>query len=278
MYNKNGDYMDIAIVTGASSGIGREFVFELHKWQKVDEVWVIARNKAKLEELKLITQLKLNIIILDLTKELDINKYKKMLEEKKPNVKLLINCAGFGKFGVFNTISYEDEVDMINLNIKALVLLTRYTLPFMKEKAKIINVASRAAFQPLPYMAIYQASKSFVLDYTKDINYELKYKGIRAIALCPNFVDTNFIPTAKKSDTKNIIKNYGEIVKADVVVKKCYHDLYKTKKNVSVYGFKNRFELFLMRFLPKDITLKIFDRMQGYPLKKKKKKKSTKKK
>ena len=123
--------MNIAIVTGASSGMGREFVLQLSEYVEVDEIWVIARRLDALEALKEELSVPVRPLPLDLCAPESFDAVQKLLEEGKPNIKLLVNAAGFGKFGAYHKVSLRDESRMIDLNCKALVLMTRLCLPYM---------------------------------------------------------------------------------------------------------------------------------------------------
>lgn len=253
--------MNIAIITGASSGLGKEFLYQANKWAKVDEIWVISRNEKALNDLKLITNFKLRIIPLDLTKEASFDKYIELLKKEDPNVKLFINNAGYGKFGDFDKIDIKDDFGMIDLNIKAVVALTRYTIPYLKDGSKLLLVSSRASFQPVPYMATYAASKSFVRSYAESLYYELKPKGIRIMALCPTYVNTKFLLRAA-TEQNDRIYNYGKIYEPNVIVKRAYFELYRRKNLISTYGFNTKFTKFLIRFLPDKLIMKSFIRSQ----------------
>ena len=192
--------MNIAIITGASSGLGKEFLKQTDSYN-FDEIWVIARQKEKLEALRDIVHTNLKIIPLDLSLNSSFKIYEEELKKEKPNVKLLINCAGFGKFGNYSEIPLEDSLKMIDLNCKALVSMTEKTLPFMNEFSKILQICSSSSFQPLPFANVYASTKAFVLSYSRALNYELKERRILVTAVCPGWVRTNFFETAKK--TKN---------------------------------------------------------------------------
>ncbi len=253
--------MKIALITGASSGLGREFLYQANKWVYVDEVWVVSRSEKALKELELISSYKLKIIPLDLTKESSLLKLNELLTKEKPDIKLLINNAGYGKFGDFDKINIDDDYGMINLNVKAVVAITRYAIPYMAPGAKIIEVSSRASFQPIPYMATYAASKAFVRSYTESIYYELKAKGIRIMALCPSYVNTKFLSRADSKENDRV-KYFGKIYEAKDIVNKCYKDLYKTNKIVSTYGKNVHFTRFLIRFVSTKTVLKTFIKSQ----------------
>ena len=166
--------MGIAIVTGASSGMGREFALQLHKEERFDELWVIARRETALESLRSQVPCPLRIIALDLTKKESLDTYRDLLAREKPEVAVLVNCAGFGKFGRYDQIPLQDCMDMIDLNCKALVAMTQLTLPYMKGGSKIVQLDSLSAFQPVPYINVYGSTKAFVLSYSRALNQELE--------------------------------------------------------------------------------------------------------
>ena len=153
--------MKIAIVTGASSGMGRQFVLQLSRYVQVDEIWAIARREDALKSLK--TQVPVRAVALDLLDSSSFERFSALLAEEKPDVKLLVNAAGFGKFGTYHKIPVEEECRMIDLNCKALVMMTRLVLPYMKEGSHLLQLDSLSAFQPVPYLTTYGATKSFVL-------------------------------------------------------------------------------------------------------------------
>jgi short-subunit dehydrogenase len=190
---------NIAIITGASSGLGLEFARQLDT-RGLDEIWLVARNEQKLNEIAKTLKTPAIAVPADLSSTADVTTIADKIAEEGINVKYLINCAGFGRFGRYDKISDEDTYAMIDLNCKGLVAMTRACLPHMKRGGHIIEVASVAAFMPLPYMNIYAATKAFVLHYTRALRWELHGRGISVTALCPYWVDTNFVATARKSD------------------------------------------------------------------------------
>ena len=155
--------MRIAVITGAGSGMGKEFAIQLSKKEKFDEMWVIGRRKEKLEELRSVVSCNIRSIALDLTVPDSFEIYKTMLTKEAPDVAVLVNCSGFGKFGIYEDIPLEESLNMIDLNCKALVSMTELTLPYMKEGAKIAQLDSLSSFQPVPYLNVYGATKAFVL-------------------------------------------------------------------------------------------------------------------
>ena len=138
--------MKIAIVTGASSGMGREFVLQLNQYVTVDEVWVIARRRDALAQLESISPVAVRVVPLDLCKGESFESYAQLLAQEKPEVALLVNAAGFGKFGVSEEIPLDDELRMIDLNCKALVAMTRLCLPYMRRGSRILQLPFGCTF------------------------------------------------------------------------------------------------------------------------------------
>ena len=256
--------MDIAVVTGASSGMAREFVLQLQNYVKVDEIWVIARRKEALEELSGEVSVPLRILCLDLCKEESFDDYKAVLDEEKPNVKLLVNAAGFGKFGDFQDIPLDDDCRMIDLNCRSLVAMTRLTLPYMKKGSHILQLDSLSAFQPVPYIATYGATKAFVLSYTRAVAKELKPAGIRMMAMNPGWVKTEFFNHALTTNGSRV-QYYNHLYEAKDVVATGLRHLYKTRKEYSVHGFPIRNQVRLVKLLPHNIVMSVWCNQQKKP-------------
>ena len=257
--------MNIAIVTGASSGMGREFVLQLNNYISVDEIWVIARRENALNDLKEEVSTPIRPIPLDLCASASFTAFQALLEQEKPNVKLLVNAAGFGKFGSFQHISMEDDCKMIDLNCKALVMMTRIVLPYMASGSHILQLDSLSAFQPVPYITTYGATKSFVLSYSRSINRELKSKGIRVMAMNPGWVKTEFFNHALLTNG-NEVQYYNHLWEAKDVVATGLIDLYNTKKNYSVHGLPVLFQVLLVKLVPHRFVMDIWLKQQQKPL------------
>jgi short-subunit dehydrogenase len=213
--------MSIAIITGASSGIGAEFAKGYAK--RVDEIWLVARRKERMIELGETLGVKYRVITADLCTKEGIEAIRKALESEKPKVKYLVNAAGFGDFGAFDEISEKKVEMMIDLNVKALVLITHMTIPYMERGGRIIQMGSGSCFTPLPYFNTYSSGKVFVLHYTKSLNFEIKKYGIRATCFCPGWVETEFIGNATlKSDVTRPRDNAMKpLLNCEKVVKGC---------------------------------------------------------
>lgn len=191
--------MSIAIITGASSGLGRLYVRQADKEGVYDQIWAIARRRERLDELAGQCATEVRCICLDLSREGAIEQLDDMLQVQNPQVSLLVNAAGFGKFGTCDDLSNEEVGAMIDVNCRALVQVTQSALPYMRRGSRIVQVASCAGFQPLPGLSVYAASKSFVLSYTRSLRYELRGRGIRITAVCPIWVRTEFIKVARET-------------------------------------------------------------------------------
>lgn len=189
----------IALVTGASSGLGREFARQLDLMQQVDELWLVARNEAALQEVGRSLTTASRAIAADLSTEEGLDVVRGLLADEQPRVSYLVNAAGFGKFGDWRTISNADADAMVDLNCRAVMAITRACLPRMERGSRIVQVASAAAFAPLPHLNVYAATKAFVLRYTRALRWELHGTGITATALCPTWVSTGFEAVARQS-------------------------------------------------------------------------------
>ncbi len=253
----------IIIVTGASSGMGKEFIIQISKKEpNIDEIWAIARREDRLKELKENIKNKIIPIKLDLTNEKDLNKYKEKLQKEKPNVIILANCAGFGIFDHSENINTDIKLNMIDLNIKAPVALIDYTLPYMKDNSKIMNIASCAGFQPIPYINDYAASKSFLLSYSRALNKELKYRNIHVLAVTPYWTKTEFFDRAIKEDNEKVVIKYVAMYEANDVIRLAIKDLYNNNKDISCYGFKNKFQKLLTKILPHKLVMNVWMNQQ----------------
>ena len=248
----------IAVITGASSGMGRDFVKMIDKIEDCEEIWVIARRLDKLSEIESETGKTILPIELDLSDEVSYTLYKKMLDDRECQVIALVNAAGFGKFGSFDSIPLEEQMNMIDLNCKALMAMTHITLEYMPEGSHIYQLGSLSAFQPVPYIATYGATKSFVLSFSRAKNKELEKRNIRVIAVCPGWVRTEFFNRAVKDDT---IKYYNKFFTSSDVVRRAIYDMY-SGKDVSVCGASIRAQVLLTKLLPHKLIMKIWCKQQ----------------
>ena len=250
--------MKIAIITGASSGIGKQFALTLPSYGNFDEVWLIARRLDRLTALQEELPYKARAISMDLSSPTAKDEFASLLEKENPEVGLLVNCSGFGKFAAFCDTPMQDNLTMIDLNCKALTAMTQLTLPYMHEGAKIVNVASVAAYQPIPYINVYAATKSYVLFFSRALNRELKSRKISVTAICPFWTKTAFFDRAINKDDKDVIvKKYAVLYDPEKVVDKAYKDVARGKE-ISIYGSYARFQCFLTKILPHKFVMNVW--------------------
>ena len=243
--------MKLAIITGASSGMGREFAVQLKRDGEADTFWLIARRRDRLEALAEELGCPCRIIEADLTKEEGVGAVSAALEEEKPQVKYLVNCAGYGKYGAYDEVKESDVVGMIDLNIKASVVLTHRILPYMERGGHVILLGSGSCFTPLPYFSVYASSKSFILHYTKALRYETKKIGVSATCFCPGWVDTEFLAlaVAQKGVTHPKASAYKPLLKTDRVVAGAIRAA-KRGRVMYVTGWYTKLQHLLFKLLP----------------------------
>ncbi len=251
--------MRIAVITGASSGMGKEFVVQLAAKEKLDEIWVIARRIERLEALRdEVKETVIRPISLDLTQEASIDSYRALLEAEKPDVAILVNASGYGRFGRVTDMELDVMMKMIDLNDKAYVAMTYVTLPYMKEGGEIYQLDSLSSFQPVPYIGVYGATKAFVLSFSRALNVELKKRKIRVMAVCPGWVKTEFFDHAVTDDT---ITYYNKFFTPEQVITRAIKDM-KRGRDVSICGFSVRVQVFFTKLLPHKLVMKIWCKQQ----------------
>ena len=230
--------MNIAVITGASAGIGRELVYAVDKDARYDEIWVIARRKERLEELRDKCTNPIHPIALDLSDLSSIDAYQALLEQEPDRKKLLASAQ---------------------LNSLALTGMCHASLPYMHAGSSIINMGSNSAWQPVPYQAVYGASKSYVLSLSRAIGRELRPQGIHVMCVCPGWIKTEFQQVAHHDEyIRYVDKWYGP----DEVAAQAMQDL-KKKKSVSILGHPVRRQVRLVKLLPVDTVMDIWCKQQG---------------
>jgi short-subunit dehydrogenase len=255
----------IVIITGASSGMGREFAIQISADTDADEIWLIARRIDKLNELcRVLADLRQEGIAADVKRPLPravgldiagrsgVNEFAALLEAEKNAseqsggfaISMLVNNAGFGTYGPFEETPVNRELDMIDLNCTALTGICGYALPYLHEGSAIINTASLASFLPLGNFAVYGATKAYVLSFTVALAAELKYRGIHVCALCPGPVSTEFADVASNGARKEV--KHG--LSAERVVSHC---LKRTAqgRHTAIMTFKWKFKAAASRFI-----------------------------
>ena len=255
---------NIAIITGASSGMGKQFALTAMDHGRFDEIWCIARNQKNLEDL--IPQINTTVkpIPLDLSRPESFETLKQELKKEDLIVSLLINASGFGIFESFENTSWDNIEGMIDLNVKGLVRMTKTVLPYMSIGSRIINIASMAALQPVPYVDIYAATKAFVLSFSRALDSELESRGIRCMAVCPYWTKTRFFDRAVDTSKEPVVKKYIVMYKPEQIIKKAWKDLAKGK-DVSIYGLVANGQAVLCKILPHGQVMKIWKKQQKLP-------------
>ena len=251
--------MRIAVITGASAGIGREFVYAVDKEMELDEIWVIARREERLLELREKCRNPIRPIPLDLSDTDNVERYRELLEREKPEIALLINAAGCGVFGPFAEKELDKLLMSARLNSLALTAMCHVSLPYMKAGSAIVNMGSNSAWQPVPLQAVYGASKSYVLSLSRAMGRELKSRGVHVMCVCPGWIKTEFQENARHDDyIRYVDRWYGP----DEVAEQAMKDL-KKKKTVSILGGPVRRQVRLVKHLPVDLVMDIWCRQQG---------------
>ena len=255
--------MPTALITGASSGIGAAFAQELASRQT--DLVLVARSEDKLLQLaqQLHNQYQIQVEVLkqDLCLPAAANRVFEATAEKNITVDLLINNAGFGDYGAFHKSQLSKQLEMIQLNIIALVDLTYQFLPLMQQRGsgEIINVSSIAAFQGMPYMSVYAATKAFVLSFSEALWAENQGKGVKVLALCPGSTKTDFFNRAGFKKFSSGSTAFENSASTSEVVKEALKALDKGSSQVVTGGLPNQLVYNLSRFLPKGVWLKMID-------------------
>ena len=253
--------MSVAIITGASSGIGEEFVKELKRRGLADRFWLIARRTDRMEKLRDELSIDAKIISADLTCDAGLEKIRAELEAERPEVSYLVNAAGFGNFGKFNEIPDTDAMRMIDLNVKATVAITNMTVPYINRGGHVIQLGSGSCFTPLYAFNVYAASKAFVLHYSKALYYELREIGIHVTCFCPGWVDTEFIGKATSREDVTRPKKMKPLLSCRKVVRGCVAAAEK-KRKLYVTNWFTKMQHMLFKLLPDGILSRAWIKMQ----------------
>lgn len=243
--------MKIAIVTGASSGMGREFAKQVNAlYRNLDEIWLVARRTDRLKELEKELSIPIRIFDGDLNRDYIYERIEKELDRNKAQIRILVNNAGIGLSGNFGEGKREEELRVIQLNCVGFTKMLHVCRPYMGRASRIINVASAAAFSPQPGFAVYAASKSYVYRLSMALREEWKDAGISLTIVCPGPVDTEFFAHSGELPGKN-----NKVLKADPkeVVRKALLDAVD-RKAVSVYGSSMKAARIAGKLLPDTLT------------------------
>jgi len=247
--------MNTTLITGASSGIGEAFARKLAKRGR--NVLLVARSEDKLitlcNELGRLSGIRAQYIVMDLTESDAAVRLIEETNKRDLQIEMLVNNAGFGSMGDFAKLDLATELEIIDLNVKSLVELTHRFLAPMRERRQgtIINVASTAAFQGVPFMATYAATKAFVLSFSEAIGEENRPHGIRVLALCPGVTDTNFFAASKiDRPPMRTVQTPEEVVSAAL------RGLARGK-NLVISGWANWFVVEAERVVPRSVVTKV---------------------
>ena len=247
--------MKIAVITGASSGMGREAAYQIaNTFPEIEELWLIARRKERLLALSGAFPARIRCYEMDLTKDEERQQLLEALERERPQVKVLVNAAGIGQMGPVSDIPLKDQLSTIRLNCEALCAVTALTLPYLDENSRILQFASAAAFLPQPGFSVYAATKAFVLSYSRALNQELRSRRIWVTAVCPGPVDTEFFDTALRGRSLPSYKKFF-LAKSRKVVRQALRDAV-AKKELSICGFPMKLLYLGSRLLPLSLFFK----------------------
>ncbi len=244
--------MNIAIISGASSGIGYCLAKNLDKLS-FDELWLISSSESKLTKVSKELTTKSRIFALDLSKKDSFNIISDSLIKENPNVKYLICSAGVGYNGNFEEISRDQIGKMIDINVRALTELTTIVLPYVNNGGKIIQIASSAGFMPQPSFAVYAATKSYVISFSRALRHELKKQKISVTAVCPGPVDTPFFSGLE--NVKEYKKKYA--ISPEIVAKKTLKAA-KKRKELCVPTFSMKMVHLASKVVPTSIIMKFY--------------------
>ena len=249
---------NIALITGASSGLGEEFIKQI-QMEELDEIWAVARRRERLEQIAEGSDIPVRPLALDLTKQESISALERLLAEESPRIKLLVNAAGYGKIGSYAEIERGAIDGMIDLNCRAAVDVTLISIPYMQERDRILEICSTAGFQPFQHLNVYAASKAFLYRFSRALRIELRRRKIIVTAVCPYWIkNTEFIPTAQDTEGKKAIRGFPFSSKKESVVKHALIDS-RLRLPVSTPGIMCTLHRIAAKFIPSFIMCWIWE-------------------
>ena len=243
--------MITAVITGGDKGLGREYIDAIiAQYPTVDAFWLVGRDK---DALKAAAQAypdkTMAAISLDLQAEENLRLFEQLLKEQNPEIKVLVNAAGYGKCGDFFSSNVSQQVGMIDLNCRALTEITRLCLPYMLDDSLVLNIACTAGFVPTPRMSVYSATKAYVMSFSKALHDELRPRGIKVTAVCPGVMDTDFWYTAGAPEGKSrLIDSLPKISPREAAIRSLRAA--KRGRTVYTYGFVYKLFRVLAKVLP----------------------------
>ena len=243
----------IAIITGATGGLGMEFMRVINFYDYIDEIWAVGRNVDKLNKLKDSYEKAIPICadLSDNGLEMIIQK----IEEEKPDIKILINNAGIGFLGKYEDMGTTSVKNFCDINCTVPAVLISAVLPYMNEGAGILNISSASSFQPNPYLSLYSASKVFIKNMSRALYMELKSRRITVTAVCPGWIDTDMLPREKNG--KKI--NYTGMISSKKVVEKALKDNQKGK-DMSTPGWFSKYFRIYSKINPTKLVMRQWSR------------------
>lgn len=244
----------IAVVTGASGGFGRAFVQLLLQKPGIDEIWAIARNRQRLEALQQALGARVRVFSLDLAQPQAFDALAEHLKEESPRIAYLVNNAGYAKFCDYSDLSVAQSLDMLSLNCGGVVAVGLTCLPYMPRGGRILNIASQASFQPLPYQNLYSASKAFVRSYSRALNVELRGRGITVTAVCPGWMKTALYDRADIG-AKRATRTFMHMVEPEPVAAKALRDADRGR-DMSVYSLFTKSCHVAAKLLPQSVVMR----------------------
>ncbi|MDY3917549.1 MAG: SDR family NAD(P)-dependent oxidoreductase [Candidatus Limivivens sp.] len=257
--------MNIAVITGASSGIGREFARQIaldYPW--LDQLWLIGRSIGKLEQVKkaleataLSGTAEVCCLSMDLTIPGERKRLAEKLEKETPRIKLLVNAAGMGVIGKIEQLPAKPQLETIRINCEALTAVTHMCLPYLKRGSRIIQMVSASAFVPQPEFAVYAASKAYALSFSRALRKELQDREITVTAVCPGPVDTPFFDRAEQYE-KRLPAKRAVMAEPGKVVKKAIRDA-ATGREISVCGLPMKGARAACKLLPHSLIIRLMD-------------------
>ena len=254
--------MSTALITGASAGIGKAFAEELAA--RNTNLVLVARSEEKLNEqaskLHEKYKIQVDVIVKDLTEPDAAGFVFDATKAKGLTIDLLINNAGFGDYGDFAERDGERQVKMVQLNVLALVDLTHKFLPEMRQRrsGNIINLSSISAFQPIPYLSVYAASKAFILSFSQALWAENRNYGIRVLVVCPGPIETNFF--AEANFPAALAGKASKVTSVELVARESLKALARGASTVVIGGFGSHFITRLSRFVPRQTLVSILEK------------------
>lgn len=249
--------MKIAILTGASSGLGRAFAGRIHGvFPEIEEIWLVARRAERLEALAAEAHaVRMVSVPCDLLEEESYRSLLARLERERPKVQLLINNAGCGFLGAFAESSEDEQLRSVDLNVRALTRLTRAVLPYMPRGARVLNTSSIASFSPNLNMVVYSAMKAYVTFFSRALNDELRVSGRSCTAVCPAPMDTEFLTLGRVAGRSKMFERlpYETVDEVSLGALKAA----KARRAVYTPRVFYRFYRFLCRILPDALLIRL---------------------